>query len=658
MGRALIRAPWSQGLVHFPAPSYVSGPREPPDVHWVEAPLPLHSLGRTVAQSNVLSRTARKKSESVQFRVDPRLATLLGEGYRSSEYALKELVDNAWDADATRVEVTLPPAFSSEPIVIADNGSGMTRPELEHDYLVIANDRRTRKGELTHGLRRPVKGRKGIGKFAGLMVADVMNVETRARGNLTSVRISKEDLPANGELEAINLPVVVGKCAEKDHGTTIRLSNLAQTLDPPSAERFKQLLVLEYGRQEQFEIVVNGEIAGVEDIPGQTFTEGENIPGVGPVSLCFTVADGKKPLKQAGIAIRVTGKIIGKPTFLGLEDDEELPPKLLRKVYGELEADGLVGSTTADWGAVIENSKAFAAVAGWGSQHVKNALSSVFANEVSLAKARQQQQINRALALLPEHRRAAAATMLDRVVGKLYGEVPERIDTVISLMLSALENTEYFTVVKAVDEASHQDVMTFARALDDFGLRDMAMMADQAHHRMRILDQLTTLLGNDKTLEAEMHRALEHNLWVLGSAYALIASNATLKSTLERWSDKKFTGARAARRPDLLLAGGLGARHVLIEFKRPSHRISRDDENQAVKYRDDLRQQFPNIEILMVGAGSAAGVDAGSHSPDLQVISYAGLVSRARTELEWLLTQLNTTVVERASAPDGPYRAA
>jgi HSP90 family molecular chaperone len=259
-----------------------------------------------VAQSRILSRTARENSASVQFRVDPRLATLLGEGYRSSEHALKELVDNAWDADATRVEVTLPGAFTSDPIVVTDNGSGMTRLELEQDYLVIANDRRTRKGELTHGLRRPVKGRKGIGKFAGLMVADIMDIETRARENSTSVRVSKDDLPANGELESIDLPVSVGKCTPDSHGTTIRLSSLAQALEPPSPERFKQLLVLEYGRQEQFEIVVNGEIAGVEDIPGQTFTETDDIPSVGPVSLCFTVADGKKPLKQAGIAIRVT----------------------------------------------------------------------------------------------------------------------------------------------------------------------------------------------------------------------------------------------------------------------------------------------------------------------------------------------------------------
>jgi len=40
------------------------------------------------------------------FKIDPRLAALLGETYRSTEQALKELVDNAWDAD--NVWINLP----------------------------------------------------------------------------------------------------------------------------------------------------------------------------------------------------------------------------------------------------------------------------------------------------------------------------------------------------------------------------------------------------------------------------------------------------------------------------------------------------------------------------------------------------------------------
>ena len=37
------------------------------------------------------------------FKVAPRLASILGDSYTSSEHALKELIDNSWDARATQV---------------------------------------------------------------------------------------------------------------------------------------------------------------------------------------------------------------------------------------------------------------------------------------------------------------------------------------------------------------------------------------------------------------------------------------------------------------------------------------------------------------------------------------------------------------------------
>jgi len=51
---------------------------------------------------------------------------LLAEGYGSSEAALKELVDNAWDADAETVRIDRPAPMTQDPIMIDDDGSGMT----------------------------------------------------------------------------------------------------------------------------------------------------------------------------------------------------------------------------------------------------------------------------------------------------------------------------------------------------------------------------------------------------------------------------------------------------------------------------------------------------------------------------------------------------
>jgi hypothetical protein len=89
-------------------------------------------------------------------------------------------------------------------------------------YLAVASSRQSRKGDLTVERRRAVKGRKGIGKFAGLAVADVMILETRCRGTRPRLVIRKEDLvPAAADpaqqgpgtdLEAIDLRVEVSSC--------------------------------------------------------------------------------------------------------------------------------------------------------------------------------------------------------------------------------------------------------------------------------------------------------------------------------------------------------------------------------------------------------------------------------------------------------------
>src|SRR3954453_20871840 len=101
---------------------------------------------------------------TAHFRVDARLASLLGENYRSTEQAIRELVDNAWDADAENVYITVPAPLTDGPIIVADDGCGMTDTELRREYLAIADDRKSRHGGLTARRQRPIRGRKDIGK--------------------------------------------------------------------------------------------------------------------------------------------------------------------------------------------------------------------------------------------------------------------------------------------------------------------------------------------------------------------------------------------------------------------------------------------------------------------------------------------------------------
>ncbi|MEM7038803.1 MAG: ATP-binding protein, partial [Bacteroidota bacterium] len=344
-------------------------------------------------------------AKKAHFKVDTRLAALLGENYRSTEYALKELVDNAWDADAETVRISLPDPLTNEPIVIEDDGLGMTEREVKDGYLKIASDRRSRKGDRTVKFNRRVKGRKGIGKFAGLVSANVMEIETTARGSRTILTIAKPTLLASSkDLDKIDLPISSESADEDHHGTCITLSDLNQNLSFPDPNVLRQILFLEYGRQHNFQILVNGEQLDVEDLPGETFSEETELNEVGKVAIKFTITDKKTP-KQSGIAIRVDGKIVGKPQMFGLEEQDEIPQKLVARVYGEVEADGLEDVVTADWGAVIENSKAWQKLESYVRFKVLKALKARHKAEIGLTQAQWKREIGRMIEKLPPHLR-------------------------------------------------------------------------------------------------------------------------------------------------------------------------------------------------------------------------------------------------------------
>jgi hypothetical protein len=575
------------------------------------------------------------------FRVDPRLAQLLGESYRSTEQALRELVDNAWDADADTVRISLPQPMTDAPIVVADDGSGMTEEEVRRHYLTIANDRYSRRGTRTTRYARLVRGRKGIGKFAGLVATEDMRVETWSRGKKTSLNICKSALlQAKGDLERIDLPIAVEDCDADAKGTTITLSQLNSRFAVPLSEALKEILALEYGRCSGFAILVNNEPLSHEDIQGQVFTKTVELPGAGKVTLRFTVMTGAKGARHAGIITRVGGKVVGKPSMFGLDNQEEIPRKLLNRIVGEIEADGLEGDVTADWGALFENSTAYQAVQQWANENLKDSVSSVFSQEVSLARARRQKKIDEVLSKLPEYRRPYATKALDRVLRRFYGESEERIDVLISLVLEAFEKDEYWTVCQRIQEAKQSDVALLADALQEFGLVDIAYITQQARRRLQFLDELDALARNDATLESAMHQALETNLWVFGPEYSLMASNQTLAATIKHYCDEKFKGPRSVKRPDLFLAQNVLARYLLIEFKRPSHAITRDDENQAEKYRDDLMPRFSPIDILVVGGSVSSAIQRQYVGQDIKLLSFETVISTARTQLGWLIQNL------------------
>ena len=583
-------------------------------------------------------------NNQANFKVDRRLSIILMAGYPSCERALRELVDNAWDADAENVRITLPTILSSDPIVIEDDGHGMVENELRQEYLNIANSRKARSGEKTARFKRLVKGRRGIGKFAGLVIAETMEVKTWANGVETVLLIDKKDLQdGESDIEKIPLQVSSTLCEEHKHGTCVTLRDLKPKFNYPSAEKLQEILAYDYGKETDIAIWINEEKVCNFNIAGERFTEKIVLPNGKEASLNYTIASKPLAARKAGIILREGNKSVGKPQMWGLQDDETLSDNLRNRIVGEIVVPEGSIELTANGVDFLEGDKVIENIGEQIRGHAKDSLQHTHTSEFNLAKARFQRILNKRLETVPEFRRGIAQARLERLIQRSYqeGESPERIEVLVNLVLDALEMDEYWFVCDTIEKADKTDVFHFSEALHRFGLADMAFLVSQANKRLKFLDGLSDLANNPATLERQMHEAIEGNLWIFGVEYSLMFSNQQLKTIVEQFLGKTFSGKNAKKRPDLLLSSSPGHRRLLIEFKRPSIAVDRDAEGQAKKYADALTGELNQpLDILVIGGSVDESLRDEYASRNLCFKSYRGVIADARDQLEWLIREL------------------
>jgi hypothetical protein len=107
--------------------------------------------------------------------IDPSILRELSGVYKPFVKALKELVSNAFDADADHVHITIADDFSS--LKITDDGEGMTPFEFRNDFTRIGGGSRRWLGERTSKGRLRI-GSKGIGFLALARYCSCLKVES------------------------------------------------------------------------------------------------------------------------------------------------------------------------------------------------------------------------------------------------------------------------------------------------------------------------------------------------------------------------------------------------------------------------------------------------------------------------------------------------
>ena len=132
--------------------------------------------------------TTDRSEPTYELRVGLPAVEGLGRGlYSNAAAVLTELIANAWDADATRVDITIKDDGDNSFVTVADNGCGMTPDQLNERYLMVGYRKRDNEGGESKMYKRPYMGRKGLGKLSVFAIADTLSVTSKV-----------EDHPAAG----------------------------------------------------------------------------------------------------------------------------------------------------------------------------------------------------------------------------------------------------------------------------------------------------------------------------------------------------------------------------------------------------------------------------------------------------------------------------
>lgn len=139
------------------------------------------------------------------FRPSARLISTIGEDIiKDIHAAVVELVKNAYDADATSVNIE----FQSTPekklfIKVFDNGHGMSESVVRDKWLVPSTSDKYIRKISPKG--RIMQGRKGIGRFAVAILGEKLLLETIADNVKTKLLIDWDDFTEDKYLDEIEI---------------------------------------------------------------------------------------------------------------------------------------------------------------------------------------------------------------------------------------------------------------------------------------------------------------------------------------------------------------------------------------------------------------------------------------------------------------------
>lgn len=590
----------------------------------------------------------------------------LGQVAHVPQIALTELVANAWDAGAARVDLILPSEIGGT-LTVTDDGHGMTPPQFKKRWMTLRYNRlkhQTASVEFPNGKTskpRTAYGRNGVGRHGLLCFADEYQVETWRNGILATFKVATESGPSPFVLRS--------EALSKRAGSGTRLSvQVARKL--PDADEILTVLSARFIHDPEFEIRVNGVQRSFSEIEGRVSEETLDLSN--GRSATVTVIDSTRlnhsSLHQ-GIAFWVQRRLVGTPSWaIGQVANFDGRTRFARRYKVIVDTQGYESEIEQEWTGFLmtESVRELYRVT---AEHIGKVAEELATEIVEAASEDALAQNRNELATLGKGARLEVAEFTKLVAQAHPTMSPDFLATAVKAVINLEKSKSGAALLQKLSTLPPDDVDGLDQLLTEWTIKDALRVLDEIDSRLSVIETIRRLADDPQTDELHtLHPLILRSRWLFGPEFESheYCSNATLQTVareLFKSTEAQFINER--NRPDIIVLPekttlqmtGIESfdpadptltqlqQVLLIELKKGGFELTRKEINQADGYVQDIAASgalsgTPFICAWVVGQKVAAGVakdksftNDGRSYGRLRATTFANLVDTANHRL-------------------------
>lgn len=534
----------------------------------------------------------------------------------------------------------------TEIIEVQDDGHGMEPEEADKLFLTVGQDRRTnpKQGAKSRVKKRPVMGRKGIGKLAPFGICNRIEVissggEQQSEGYLTSHFIldyteiiqdtEKSYYPERGEKD---------RTFSDTPGTTIRLSAF-QRKRVPAYDTFLRQLARRFGAQQpDFTIIVEDtrnprenpatavksvDIPVVEStridlaVRSVPMNEGSKLPVTGWIGMA---KKGYKHEELAGVRIYARNKIVATTRDFGLMSGFTGENTLRSYLVGEIHAEWLDEDTgedliKTDRQDILWESERGQALRSWGQDLLREIGTrsraprrrSVRDRFLKLARVEE-----RARERYSDETVVATALELASVIGGFAAEDEltdeDYVNGLCEVILSVAPHRALMNAFHEFRTQISPEGTTLESLLELFDktrVAELASYSQIAMERVTIIEKLREVVTAGAP-ESALQRLISKGPWLIDPTWSVITKNRSLRTFTDEFraywrrnygEDVEVALIHERSQPDFT-AMEVAGRLRVIELKAPGHTFRHSDFGRLQKYVVALRHLFEENNVI------------------------------------------------------------